>query len=497
MNPQENPAGCVVDLPVSGRLPGSSDSLRAMTDAVTRKSGRHITRELRSPLFEALRVRALRVERAGQPALVLRVYSDSEFVLGRSADASLVMPDDAVSRQHGRLWTDSDGRLVYRDLNSRNGTLRLPGGRRADEYEVKDTVPLKPGDVLWLGSERAKVVLLAEAPDLPARSPTGRSEASRSLDHALDVASRHQLPVMLMGPSGTGKTHSARRIHDGSSRPGPFVSVNCGRLPRDAQSLQSELLGHVKGAFTGSMQDRQGKFFLADGGTLFLDEVESLPREAQDFLIDVLEGTGSFTPLGATVERQPTPHFRLISASKTPLRQSALRQDLVQRLLGDVITVPSLEERRDDLPVLVGEFLERLRQTHNQDAEVSAEAMALLQARAWPGQVRELKRVIDTTVTRLAAERAARGLDTQRLVVGIEAISAQLQNEAVALGDSPAAPTVAMPALPSTPQRRRPADLSKADCEAALAEHGGNKTHAAKALGVALNTFKARLRELQ
>ncbi|MDX2010820.1 MAG: sigma 54-interacting transcriptional regulator [Myxococcaceae bacterium] len=458
-------------------------------------SGQQVTRELRAPeLTEALRVRAVRVERVGQPPLVLRVYADSELVLGRSAEASVVMPDDAVSRQHGRLWCDSSGQLVYRDLRSRNGTLRLPGGRRLDEHEVKDTVALRPGDVLWLGTERARLVMLADAPEPEPRPASVRSQASQRLEQALDVAARHQLPVVLMGESGTGKTHGARRIHDRSGRSGPFVSVNCGRLPRDAQALQSELLGHVRGSFTGAVQDRQGKFFLADQGTLFLDEVESLPREAQDFLLDVLEGSGSFSPLGGTSDRAPAPRFRLVSASKTPLKQSSLRPDLVQRLLGDVIVVPSLAERRDDVPLLVDEFLSRLRDTHNQDAEVTAEAMALLQSRPWPGQVRELRRVIETTVAKLAAERQARGLDTQRLLVSADAISAQLQNEAVALGEAPVAATTSSPALAPRERRVRPADLTRQDCEAAVAAHGGNKTHAAKALGIALNTLKAKLR---
>jgi DNA-binding NtrC family response regulator len=462
------------------------------TDELSPFGGRQATREINvRELSEAPPVRAVRIERAGQPPLVLRVYADTELVLGRSRESSVVFPDDAVSRQHGRLWSDSTATLVYRDLNSRNGTLRLPQGRHLDGYDVKDTVRLKPGDVLCLGGERARVVMLAEAPEVPERPSAMRSPASMKLEQALDLAARHSLTVLLMGESGTGKTFSARRIHDRSARPGPFVSINCGRLPRDSQTLQSELLGHVRGAFTGALTERQGKFFLADGGTLFLDEVESLPREAQDFLIDVLEGSGSFSALGSQSDRAPAPRFRLISAAKTPLRQSALRPDLVQRLLGDVITVPSLSQRRDDIPVLAEQFLDTLRQTHNHDAELTPEAVALLQGQAWPGQVRELRRVIETTVARLAAEREARGLDTQRLVVSVEALTAQLENEAVALGATPVGPTQQQPAYQP---RLRPADLTREACEAALAQHGGNKTHAAKALGIALNTLKTKLK---
>lgn len=461
---------------------------------------REITRELRVPgvgsEVEPPMIRAVRIERRGQPALVLPLYPDVEYVFGRSADSSVVFSDDAVSRQHGRLWCDAHLRWVFRDLNSSNGTFRIPNGRPESTLEVRGSAPvvLSVGDQLLLGTERSKLVLLEEAPagrGRGAATATFPSEAARALEARVQLVAHHQLPVVLFGASGTGKTFTARRIHELSRRPGPFILVNCGRLPRDVAALQSELLGHVKGAYTGAAGERPGKFFAAANGTLFLDEVESLPREAQDFLIDILEGTGAFAPLGAPADARPeAPRFRLISASKTPLLQTTLRPDLIQRLLGDPITMPSLDERKADIASLVAQFLARERSERNVDAEVTPEGLALLEARAWPGQLRELQRVIEVTTQRLAAERAARGLDAERLVVGVEALAQHLRDQERVLGAAVEERPTGLHVV-----RKRPGDLSAAEVAAAVAAHGGNKTHAAQSLGIALNTLKKKLRQ--
>lgn len=466
-----------------------------MTAIEVTVTSRSITRLVKVPTqspLEAPRIRAVRIERRGQPPLVLPLYPDVEYVFGRSSDSSVVFTDDAVSRQHGRLWCDSNLRWLFRDLSSSNGTFRNPKDRPEARLEVKGSTPvvLAVGDELLLGTERTRLVLLENAP-AGAHEPRSalRSAAAKALEARVVELAHHTLPVVLFGPSGTGKTFTARRIHELSGRQGPFILVNCGRLPREHAALQSELLGHVKGAYTGALTDRVGKLFAADNGTLFFDEVESLPREAQDFLIDVLEGTGVFAPLGAAPDARPAPpRFRLISASKTPLRQSALRRDLVERLLGDPLTLPTLDERRDELPSLVQQFLAELRQARTVDAEVTPEALALLQTRSWPGNVRELRRVIEVTAHRLAAARQARGLDTERLVIGVDALSEHLEAQSQVLGDSAPAATSVLPAL-----RKRPADLTPHEVQAAVDAHGGNKTHAAKALGIALNTLKAKL----
>lgn len=477
-----------------------------MSEQVTREIDR---RELED---EPRPIRSVRVERQGQPPLVLPLYADVEYTFGRSGDSSVVFSDDAVSRQHGRLWCDAQMRWVYRDLASSNGTFRTPRGRPDALLQVTGSGPvtLAAGDVLTLGTERSRLVLLDTQASPQTRS-TARdalpSAASRALEERVQVAAHHQLPVVLFGASGTGKTFTARRIHELSGCRGTFILLNCGRLPRAPAELQSELLGHVRGAYTGAQTHRTGKLFAADQGTLFLDEVESLSREAQDFLIDVLEGTGVFAPLGAPAEeRPPPPRFRLISAAKTPLGRSSLRPDLVQRLLGDAITLPSLDERREDIAPLVARFLAEQRDERGIDAELTPEALAILRDRRWPGQVRELRRVVETTAGVLAASRRARGLDTERLVVGLEALQAHLDGQASVMGSEPEPATsqhqafvprdeVAPDAGAPRPHRPRPADLTRAQVQAVLDAHGGNKTHAAKALGIALNTLKAKLKQ--
>src|ERR1043165_9936580 len=120
---------------------------------------------------------------------------------------------------------------------------------------------------MLLAGEANRVALEAEAASVSTASLATQSQASRRLAEAIEICSRHQLPVLLIGPSGSGKTHVARFIHEASKREGQFILVNCGRLPTDPVQLQSELLGHTKGAFTGATADRVGKFHAADGGT--------------------------------------------------------------------------------------------------------------------------------------------------------------------------------------------------------------------------------------
>jgi DNA-binding NtrC family response regulator len=333
----------------------------------------------------------------------------------------------------------------------------------------------------------------------------GGSVAAAQLERSINICARHQLPVFILGKSGTGKTFIAREIHSRSRLDGNFVILNCGRLPQDPSMLHSELLGHVKGAFTGAAFARVGKFYVANGGTLFLDEVEFLPPTAQDFLIDILEGTGSLAPLGAASDsREPPPRFRLISASKTPLQQTGLRPDLAQRLAtGDVIVLPALEERREDIPNLVEDFLHRLKTEQQYDAEFTCDAIAYLQQVDWPGQIRELETTVKAVVAREVAARAIDGVGAQRMMITLEAVKTYLSQRKMGFGASVAAPPpgpevpgapVAKESVP--PVQKRPSALTEPEIRAALQKHEGNKTRAAQELGIALNTLKTRMKKL-
>lgn len=444
--------------------------------------------------------RAARIEREGAEPLVLPLYPDRTYVFGRSAESTVVFPSDAVSRLHAQLRFHED-RWTFRDLNSRNGTFLLPSTRAegdprhgARQIGVKQEHRVVAGETVLLGNGQSRITFLATVPEDQAQRVTdGVSAATQRLERSIAVCSTHRLPVFLLGASGSGKTHVARTIHERARMEGHFVLLNCGRLPHDPAQLASELLGHVKGSFTGATADRIGRLWSADGGTLFLDEVESTPRAAQDFLLDVLEGSGSFSPYGQSgdIGRSP-PRFRLVSASKAPLASSGLRPDLCQRLAaGDMIVLPSLKERAEDIPLLVETFLERLRVEQRLDAHLNPDAIRFLQETSWPGEIRELESTIKVVVNREHASRQLDGVDSQRIAIGAEVVKNYLEQRHLGFGG-----TVSAPAGVARAVRKRPSDLSGDEIEASLRRNGGNKTRAAAELGVAVNTLKARLRDL-
>ncbi|NPC73364.1 sigma 54-interacting transcriptional regulator [Corallococcus exiguus] len=457
--------------------------------------------------------KALRVEREGLEDLLVPLYPDRSYVFGRDQASTVVFPHDAVSRQHGRLSFREDDRWVYRDLNSRNRSYLLEEGKEEQGDERESAVIISSAQdhvveadhTILLGNRRSRITLLAEVPHglLAGRPPKKTlSPAAKQLELAVNIASRHQLPTFILGRSGTGKTFIAREIHTRSQATGNFVILNCGRLPTDSNSLSSELLGHVKGAFTGAVMPRVGKFFSANGGTLFLDEVECLPQIAQDFLIDVLEGSGSFAPLGAPPDyREPPPRFRLISASKSPLQETELRHDLAQRLAaGDVIVLPALEERREDIPMLADSFLHQLSVERQYDAALTSDALDYLQKAEWPGQIRELEATIKTVVSVTAAIRDMDGVGATKMLITLDAVKAYLAKREQGFG-APSKPARArthtsLSAIPAPPPRKRPSDLTEQDITEALHRTQGNKTRAAAELGIAINTLKARMRAL-
>jgi len=202
--------------------------------------------------------------------------------------------------------------------------------------------------------------------------------------------------VLLLGETGTGKGLLARRIHELSGRSQrPMITVNCAALP--SSLIESELFGHEKGAFTGAISKKIGRFELADGGTIFLDEVGDLPIELQAKLLRVLQEQ-EYERLGSSVTR--TVDARVIAATNRDLdkliEQGEFRADLYYRLGVFPIRAPALRERRGDIPLLVWFFISELQHRLGKDFdEVSSQAMAALAAYDWPGNVRELKNIIE------------------------------------------------------------------------------------------------------
>ncbi|GAA3715352.1 sigma-54 dependent transcriptional regulator [Oceanisphaera sediminis] len=201
--------------------------------------------------------------------------------------------------------------------------------------------------------------------------------------------------VLLLGESGTGKEVIARAIHLLSLQAeGPFVPINCGAIP--AELLESELFGHEKGAFTGAVAARKGRFELAEGGTLFLDEIGDMPLPMQVKLLRVLQER-TFERVGGT--RPIKAKVRVIAATHRDLEQmiyeQRFREDLYYRLNVFPIETPALRQRQDDIPLLLNELIGRHRLTHGAELSFSADAIASLQAWHWPGNVRELSNLVE------------------------------------------------------------------------------------------------------
>lgn len=201
-----------------------------------------------------------------------------------------------------------------------------------------------------------------------------------------------ELPVMILGPTGSGKELVAHALHRASARHGPFVSIHCGAIP--AELIESELFGHLKGAFTGAHADRPGLVATARGGTLFLDEIGETPLPCQVKLLRFLQ-EGTFTPVGGRESRRAD--VRIVSATHRDLEamiaSGAFREDLYYRLRGLIIRTPALDERREDLGLLAAHFLAQA--AKKRKLRFSQEALAWLVAQSWPGNVRELRATIE------------------------------------------------------------------------------------------------------
>lgn len=227
----------------------------------------------------------------------------------------------------------------------------------------------------------------------------GQSSALKALARQVELVAPTESTVLILGESGTGKELVAREIHRRSKRSGrPLIKVNCAAVPHEL--YESEFFGHAKGAFTGAMRDRIGRFELADGGTLFLDEIGEIPVELQAKLLRVLQ-EGELERVGE--ERTRRVNVRLVAATNRDLRAEAetgqFRQDLFYRLSVFPIEVPPLRKRKDDIPLLADHFLElSARKVGRVKPRLTLSAVQQLQQYDWPGNVRELQHVIERSL---------------------------------------------------------------------------------------------------
>ena len=270
----------------------------------------------------------------------------------------------------------------------------------------------------------------------------GESEPMQRVYGLVEMVADSDVTVLLTGESGTGKELVARAIHHKSRRAdGPFVTLNCGALPENL--FESELFGYEKGAFTGATTNKMGRFELADGGTLLLDEVGELSLKSQVDFLRVLE-TKEFRRLGGTkVVKVDT---RIVAATNRNLNEAVkegdFREDLYYRLNVVPIPLPPLRERGDDIPLLVDRFMgEFSAQHHRQTKEISREAMRLLRLYAWPGNIRQLRNLIERLVVtvkdpviepeHLPEEIQASRDDARTMVVSLGSPLKKIEREAI------------------------------------------------------------------
>ncbi|RKY01156.1 sigma-54-dependent Fis family transcriptional regulator [Candidatus Poribacteria bacterium] len=244
---------------------------------------------------------------------------------------------------------------------------------------------------------RLSLISQREAKRWGIESFIGRSRTIAAiLDDIRKLQNAGKTNVLIVGESGTGKELVARAIHFGGSRADkPFITVNCSAIPREL--AESIFFGHVKGAFTGASSNRKGYFELADGGTLFLDEIGDMPLELQPKILRAIE-TGTIMPVGSAREKRVD--VRIIAATNQDLEakiaDGTFRKDLYFRLAGFVVTVPPLRERREDIPLLVDHFLRMFAAEMGiKCPSISPEAMEALMSYDFPGNVRELKNIIE------------------------------------------------------------------------------------------------------
>lgn len=315
------------------------------------------------------------------------------------------------------------------------------------------------------------------------RGLVGISQVMQDVVELIHQVTVSDYPVLITGESGTGKELVAKAIHAESRRSeGPFVAINCGAVPE--QILESELFGHVRGAFTGAIRDKKGRFALADHGTLFLDEVGELTPAFQVKLLRVLQEQ-RFEQVGS--ERVTQVDVRIISATNRELRslvqQGRFREDLFYRLCVVPIELPPLHRRREDLTLLVEKFLEDIRrETSKEIWRVSDEAMDLMLAYRWPGNVRELRNALQVASVRCIGSELLPGH-----------LPLEVRQSGAARVPEPQPDTLDRSDSGERRAGRRP-KLQISAVEEALRVTGGNKAMAARLLGVGRATLYRYIR---
>lgn len=340
----------------------------------------------------------------------------------------------------------------------------------------------KPVDIQILRNLASAATATSEKTENNTRSEnqiniTGKSAAVKTLLKSIDKLARNQAPVFIHGESGSGKERVAKMIHQqGARNTGPFVPVNCGAIP--AELMESEFFGHQKGSFTGAHADKEGLFQAANGGTLFLDEIAELPLNMQVKLLRVIQEK-AVRAIGASLESPVD--VRVLSASHKNLvklvAQGAFREDLYYRINVIELTIPSLRERKEDIPLFVELLLNTLsKKMAVQVPQIESDAITALQDYAFPGNVRELENILERAIA----------LSDNHIIS-----KQDLHLKAAPMREKSKAdiPSISIDPMDLAGQERN-------SIMQALEQTRWNKTAAAKLLGLSLRQLRYRLQKL-
>lgn len=407
--------------------------------------------------------------------------------IGRADWCDLSLPEDRhVSSVHCEIRVQHDGiRLI--DRGSRNGCFL--GG-----YRVFDAL-LKPGESFRLGKTRFALQVQPGKANIDQHysdaqgNLVGQTQQMQEIFALLERIGPRSIPVLLTGETGTGKTSLAQSLHQQSLREGSLVIVNCGAL--SPSLIESELFGYERGAFTGAAQQHKGYFEQANGGTLFLDEIAELPLDLQPKLLDVVERK-AIRRLGGTQEIPVD--FRLITATHRHLREQIaaglFREDLFYRIAVMELEVPSLRDRLDDIPILSAHLLNQI--TPDKFVRMSASALSFLQQHYWPGNLRELRNVLERSLLLCDGKI----LEKEDLLMPPEFSSAQPKT---IVRSQPSVSSVPEPALesskaPMMPMKQQLADAEKRLIQQALERLDWNVSRTAQQLEVSRSWLHAKVR---
>lgn len=429
------------------------------------------------------------VVKTGEPLRVPAAHEDPRF-------------DDAADRATGFRT----GPMILAPLTSRGGAsgvlsaVRAAGDPEFTEDDLKVLVAMGAGVSVAIENARLYESLRAREAGLQAEVDVLRREvarrdgfpdivgsapAMREVFSLMESAAGSPIAVLIEGETGTGKELVARGIHQASARSSQaFVAVNCAALPESL--LESELFGHRRGAFTGANADRKGLFEAAAGGTIFLDEIGEMPLTMQPKLLRVLQ-EGEIVPVGDT---RPRPvDVRVISATNRDLEAEVeadrMRADLYYRLSGFPIRLPTLQERREDIPHFITHFLSRAAEQHARAIDgIDPEAVQHLVEAAWPGNVRQLQNEMERAVA-LAREGESIGLQhLSRRITGASRSAAPTPERT---GDDGADSQHDL--------REARAAFETRHIRKVLEAHGGNVSRAAMSLGLSRSMLQKKMKE--